>query len=54
MKNRDKKILGATLGHDVHVAGVLRFLRLAEEHGLRLNFRASSRLGGYHTSGYRI
>ena len=33
MIDKKPKILGAPLGHDVHVAGTLRFLRLAEEHG---------------------
>src|SRR5690554_805231 len=33
-----KKIVGATLGHCVHVAGVLNFLRLAEACGYQTTF----------------
>ncbi|HHW99551.1 MAG TPA: cobalamin B12-binding domain-containing protein, partial [Firmicutes bacterium] len=36
--SRKRKILGAPLGHDVHVAGTLRFLRLAEEQGYDTEF----------------
>ena len=31
--NTQKKILGISLGHCVHVAGILSFLKLAEQHG---------------------
>lgn len=33
-----KKIVGATLGHCVHVAGILNFLRLAEACGYQTTF----------------
>ena len=38
MVERKRKILGAPLGNDVHVAGVLRFLLLAEAHGYETEF----------------
>ena len=38
MSQGKRKILGAPLGHDVHVAGTLRFLRLAEEQGYDTEF----------------
>lgn len=34
----DRLIIGASLGNCVHVAGVLNFLRLAEEHGYNTKF----------------
>ena len=38
MDARQKTILGAALGECVHVAGVLNFLRLAEQEGYRTLF----------------
>ena len=38
MSQQQRKILGAPLGNDVHVAGTLRFLRLAEEQGYDTEF----------------
>ncbi|NLM47121.1 MAG: methionine synthase [Firmicutes bacterium] len=38
MVERKRKILGSPLGNDVHVAGVLRFLRLAEANGYVTEF----------------
>lgn len=35
---RKKKILGASLGHCVHVAGILNFLKLAEGNGYETHF----------------
>lgn len=34
----DRLIIGASIGNCVHVAGVLNFLRLAEEHGYKTKF----------------
>ncbi len=34
----EKKILGASLSHCVHVAGILNFLNLAEDHGYQTQF----------------
>ena len=33
-----KRIIGASIGHCVHVAGVLNFLRLAEACGYQCTF----------------
>src|SRR5690554_4935781 len=33
-----KKIIGASIGHCVHVAGILSFLRIAESCGYQCNF----------------
>lgn len=38
MAERKRKILGAPLGNDVHVAGILGFLRLAEDQGYDTEF----------------
>ncbi len=38
MVERKRKILGAPLGNDVHVAGILSFLRLAEDQGYHTEF----------------
>lgn len=38
MSKQKRKILGAPLGNDVHVAGTVRFLRLAEEQGYDTEF----------------
>lgn len=37
-RSAKKKILGASLGHCVHVAGILNFLKLAESHGYKSHF----------------
>ncbi|HSV31506.1 MAG TPA: hypothetical protein VLH40_05715 [Atribacteraceae bacterium] len=39
---REKTIIGASLGNDVHVVGIYRFLTLAEEHGYRAVFLGPS------------
>lgn len=38
MRKMDKKILGASIGNCIHVVGINKFLKLAEERGYETNF----------------
>jgi methylmalonyl-CoA mutase cobalamin-binding subunit len=37
-RRAEKRILGASIGHCVHVAGILRFLNLAQDHGFETRY----------------